>query len=107
MELLTEKHIQYNTYTSRMQNILLKGTEIDNAKTIERALEKNGIQPHNIQRFETGYMRKINITSNIQQITPKPKTDTNAVTNIRYIAEWSVKWELMKKPLIMQTMPTL
>lgn len=85
-----------------MQNILLKGTEIHDMQTIKEALEKVGIQPHNIQTFETGYMRQNNIQSNIWQITLQPKTDTNTILNIRYIAEWSVKWELMKKPLITQ-----
>lgn len=105
LQLLTDRNIEYNTYTpsdSKMQNILLKGTEISDVTIIKHTLEKNGIQPHNIQKFETGYMRKNNITSNIWQITLQPKTDTNTILNIRYIEQWSVKWELMKKQLITQ-----
>lgn len=105
LTLLTNRKIEYNTYTpsdNKMQNILLKRTEISNAQIIKHTLEKHGIQPHNIQKFETGYMRKNNITSNIWQITLQPKTDINTILNIRYVEQWSVKWEMMKKPLITQ-----
>lgn len=105
IELLQDRKIQYNTYTpsdDRMQNILLKGTDIENEEIISQTLEKNGIQPYSIRKFETGYMRKNKITSNIWQITLQPKTDTNTVLGIRYIAEWSVKWEVMRKPTITQ-----
>lgn len=105
IELLQDRKIQYNTYTpsdDRMQNILLKGTDIDNEEIIKQTLEKNGIRPHNIHKFETGYMRKNNIKSNIWQITLQPKTDTNTILNIKYIAEWSVKWDIMRKPTITQ-----
>lgn len=105
LNLLTQKQIEYNTYTptdNKMQNVLLKGTEIHDKHIIKEALTKVGIQAHNIQKFETGYMRQNNINSNIWQITLQPKTDTNTIINIRYIAEWSVKWEMMKKPPITQ-----
>lgn len=105
IELLQNRKIQYNTYTpsdDRMQNILLKGTDIDNEDIIIQALGKNGIQPHNIRKFETGFMRKNNIISNVWQITLQPKTDTSTIFKIRYIAEWTVKWELMRKPAITQ-----
>lgn len=47
-------------------------------------------------------MRKNGIQSNIWQIVLLPLTDVTAVMNIKYIAEWSVKWELMKKPQVTQ-----
>lgn len=105
LKLLTNRKIEYNTYTpsdDKMQNILLKGTEIKDSQIIKETLEKNGIQPHNIQTLVTGYMKKNNITSNIWQITLQPKTDINKVLNIRYIEQWSVKWETMKKRQITQ-----
>lgn len=105
LQLLNDRKINFNTYTphdDKMQNILLKETETEHVKTIEEALTRNSIIPHKIQRFETGYMRKNGIKSNIWQITLQPKTDTNAILNIRYIAEWSVKWEIMKKPQVTQ-----
>lgn len=93
LSLLDERSIEYNTYTpldQKMQNVLLKGTEIDSEHIIRETLEKNNIQPHNIQRFETGYMRKSNMKSNIWQIVLKPNTDLNLIFNIKYVAEWSV-----------------
>lgn len=105
LSLLDERFIEYNTYTpldQKMQNVLLKGTEIDNEDIIREALEKNNIQPHKIRRFETGYMRKNNLTSNIWQIVLKPNTDLKLIFNIKYVAEWSVKWELMRKRAIIQ-----
>lgn len=47
-------------------------------------------------------MRKNRIKSNIWQITLQPKTDTNRLTSIRYIAEWSVKWEIHRKRELIQ-----
>lgn len=105
ISLLKERNINFNTYTptdEKMQNVLLKGTEIDNVDVIEEALSKNGIQPHKIQRFETGYMRKMKMKSNIWQIILLPKTDLKSVQEIKYVAEWSVKWEIMRKPAIIQ-----
>lgn len=105
IELLRQRNINYNTYTpsdERMQSVLLKGTEIDNSSTIINTLSEHGIVPHNVQLYETGYMRKNNVKSNIWQVTLQPKTDTNTLTNIRYIAEWSVKWELQRKRAITQ-----
>lgn len=105
LDYLNTQQIKYNTYTpadEKMQNILLKGTEINSSAVIEETLIRNGITPHRIQRLETGYMRKNNIKSNIWQIVLLPKTDMKEVTKIRYIAEWSVKWEIMRKPPITQ-----
>lgn len=105
IKFLDTRKVKYNTYTpadEKMQNILLKGTEIDSSDVIEEALKRNGISPHRIQRLETGYMRKNRIKSNIWQIVLLPKTDIQEVMKIRYVAEWSVKWELMRKPPITQ-----
>lgn len=105
IDLLRKRNIDYNTYTpsdERMQSLLLKGTEIEDAQEIIDTLNDHGIVPHNVQLYETGYMRKNNIKSNIWQITLQPKTDTNTLTNIRYIAEWSVKWELQRKRTLIQ-----
>lgn len=105
IELLKQREIAFNTYTptsEKMINVLLKGTEVDDKSTIELTLKENGIQPHKINRFSTGYMRKNAIQSNIWQIVLLPHTDVTAVMNIKYIAEWSVKWELMKKPQVTQ-----
>lgn len=105
IDLLNESKINFNTYTpadEKMQNVLLKGTEINEESVIRDALSKNGIQPHKIQRFETGFMRKSGIQSNIWQIVLLPKTDINTIFNIKYVAEWSVKWQIMRKPAIVQ-----
>lgn len=105
IDLLNESKINFNTYTpadEKMQNVLLKGTEISDKKDIEEALNKNGIEPHKIQRFETGYMRKEGIQSNIWQIVLLPNTDIKSIFSIKYVAEWSVKWQLMRKPTIVQ-----
>lgn len=105
IELLNESKINFNTYTpadEKMQNILLKGTEISDERVISDALNKNGIEPYKIQRFETGYMRKSGIQSNIWQIVLLPKTDVKSIFNIKYVAEWSVKWQVMRKPTIVQ-----
>lgn len=103
--LLRSKNINYNTYTpsdEKMQSVLLKGTEIDDSQIITDTLNEHGIVPHNVQRYETGYMRKNQIQSNIWQITLQPKTETSTLTNIRYIADWSVKWELQRKRTLTQ-----
>lgn len=47
-------------------------------------------------------MRKSGIQSNIWQIVLLPKTDINTIFNIKYVAEWSVKWQIMRKPAIVQ-----
>lgn len=105
LDLLRQRNITYNTYTpsdEKMQSVLLKGTEIDDSQDIIDTLNDHGIMPHNVQRYETGHMRKNKIKSNIWQITLQPKTDTNTLTSIRYIAEWSVKWELQRKHTLTQ-----
>lgn len=105
INLLKEREIEFNTYTpadEKMQNVLLKGTEIDDEEVIIETLKMHGIIPHKIQRFQTGYMRKNKIKSNIWQIVPKPKTDTKIIFNIKYVAEWSVKWQMMRKPTVIQ-----
>lgn len=103
--MLGQKNISYNTYTpadEKMVNVLLKGTEISSEKVIENALKRNGITPHRIQRYVTGYMRKNSIESNIWQIVLLPNTDTKELFKIKYIAQWSVKWETMRKQSITQ-----
>lgn len=98
IELLRQRKINYNTYTPSDE----KMQKISDSSIIMESLSEHGIVPHNIQLYETGYMRKNNIKSNIWQVTLQPKTDTNTLTNIRYIAEWSVKWKLQRKRDITQ-----
>lgn len=103
--LLDERKINYNTYTpsdEKMVNVLLKGTEISNDELIENALVRHGITPHRIQPYVTGYMRKNGINSNIWQVVLKPNTDTSEIFKIKYICEWSVKWEMMRKHTLTQ-----
>lgn len=68
MEMLDKRKISYNTYTpsdAKMVNVLLKGTELSSVEVIEDAMIQNGIKPHKIQRYVTGYMRKNGVNSNI------------------------------------------
>lgn len=47
-------------------------------------------------------MRKNHLKSKLWQIVLKPNTDLKQIFDIKYVAEWSVKWELMRKPSIVQ-----
>lgn len=105
IQLLKERNIQYNTYTpkdEKMINVLLKGCETNEIAIIEETLQNNNIQPHKIQKFTTGYMRQNKTDSNIWQIILKPNTNTNKLFEIKTIDYWSVKWEYMKKPKLIQ-----
>lgn len=55
MTLLTERKKEYNTYTpsdNKMQNILLKATEINDAQTITQTPEKHGIPEYKLTIYK-------------------------------------------------------
>lgn len=105
MKIMKERKIQYNTYTptdEKMINIILKGCEVTENKTIEEALQAHNVIPYKIQKFNTGYMRQNNIESKMWLVTIAQKTNTDKIFGIKTIDNWSVKWEYMKKPPIIQ-----
>lgn len=102
---LEQRGYHFNTYTpadEKMQTLLIKGSEIDDENVILHALKQHNITPFKVQRFSTGYMRANNKTSNFWQVTLQPNTDIKHVLEVRYIQEWAIKWEFLKKQTVIQ-----
>lgn len=101
-----ERGYAFNTYTPtdcKMINIIIKGLDhVDDPAIIENELESNGIVPYKIEKFTTGYMRKNKVKSNLWHLILQPNTDTKTLFAIRIIDQAIVKFEFLRKPMIIQ-----
>lgn len=106
IDFLNQHKIEYNTYTAnneKMINVLIKGLDhVDEPQTIQEELAAKGFSPIKIQKHTTGYMRKNNIKSNLWLILLQPNTDTKELFKIRSIDHAIIKFEFLKKPVLIQ-----
>lgn len=69
---------------------------------IEEELKTIGIEPKEIKRHVTGYMRKNKVASSIWHLVLQPNTDTKELFKKKNIGPHIVKYEFMRKPALTQ-----